>query len=386
LSVQLINDVARLRERIAEWEDLAAHAAEPNVYYEPWMLLPALKAFDQDNRVRVLLVYDDKPTGQNGTRRLCGLFPLERVARYRKLPISLLRFWKHHYCLLCSPLVRSGCERVAWSGLFQWITSPPRPASLLELNHMTGDGVVAKTCDEWFQGQKLPTFRLEEHKRAFLRCLPDADTYLQETLSKAFHKKLRQMRNRLNREGRVDIAAPKSPDELDTHLAQFLDLEAGSWKGECGTAIAQSAADLVFFREVIGEGFKRGKVAMPALCLDDKPIAMQVNLFSAPGSFAFKTAYNQDYAKYSPGVLLELENIYHVHAQPEIDWMDSCSPADYPVLNRLWRERRSIRSVLVSTGEIPGNILVRLLPLARLVRRAFLKKKLTAPQSDPLVN
>ena len=42
ISVLAVEDVEAL-ECTSRWEDLAAAAIEPNVFQEPWMLLPALR-------------------------------------------------------------------------------------------------------------------------------------------------------------------------------------------------------------------------------------------------------------------------------------------------------------------------------------------------------
>ena len=45
------------------------------------------------------------------------------------------------------------------------------------------------------------------------------------------------------------------------------------------------------------------------LDLDGKPLAMLVNFLTAPGSFSFKTAFDEAFSRYSPGVLIQLDNL-----------------------------------------------------------------------------
>src|SRR5687768_13561878 len=45
LSVVVIDDLAVLEKYVPAWEDLAANAIEPNAFYEPWMMMPAIHAF-----------------------------------------------------------------------------------------------------------------------------------------------------------------------------------------------------------------------------------------------------------------------------------------------------------------------------------------------------
>jgi len=40
----VVRDLSTLSRFVPAWEELAAAALEPNVFYEHWMLLPALEA------------------------------------------------------------------------------------------------------------------------------------------------------------------------------------------------------------------------------------------------------------------------------------------------------------------------------------------------------
>jgi hypothetical protein len=49
MSVVVIDDLTALEKYVPAWEDLATAAIEPNVFYEPWMALPAIRAFGADS-------------------------------------------------------------------------------------------------------------------------------------------------------------------------------------------------------------------------------------------------------------------------------------------------------------------------------------------------
>ncbi len=51
------------------------------------------------------------------------------------------------------------------------------------------------------------------------------------------------------------------------------------------------------------------KLMMLSLTIDGKPIAMKCNLLSGNGAFAWKITYDEDYARFSPGCILEKANI-----------------------------------------------------------------------------
>jgi hypothetical protein len=81
---------------------------------------------------------------------------------------------------------------------------------------------------------------------------------------------------------------------------------------------------------------------------------MLVNFLAPPGSFSFKIAFDEDYARFSPGVLIQIENL-RILARPDIGWMDSCAVADHSMINSLWGERRRmVRATVPLAGAVRG--------------------------------
>jgi hypothetical protein len=91
---------------------------------------------------------------------------------------------------------------------------------------------------------------------------------------------------------------------------------------------------------------KAGRLQLLALELDNRPIAMLVNFLAPPGSFSFKTAFDESFARFSPGVLLQIENL-RILERPEIAWMDSCAAEQHPMIESLWAQRRTLARVTV---------------------------------------
>ena len=79
--------------------------------------------------------------------------------------------------------------------------------------------------------------------------------------------------------------------------------------------------------------------------IDGRPIAMLVNFWSGSAGIAFKIAYDESYARYGPGILLEAECLRRRHAKPT-DWLDSCASPRASHLKRLYADRRLIESIV----------------------------------------
>jgi hypothetical protein len=122
---------------------------------------------------------------------------------------------------------------------------------------------------------------------------------------------------------------------------------------------------------------------MLGLFLNGRPIALKCNLLAGDGSFAFKIAYDETLARYSPGVLLELFNIDYLHCRSEIRWMDSCAVPGHPMIERLWLDRRIIQDTLLSTGRGPGDFIVSFLPGLRWVKRQVSRPRRFTGEPEP---
>ena len=92
-----------------------------------------------------------------------------------------------------------------------------------------------------------------------------------------------------------------------------------------------------------------GKLERLTMRIDGRPIAMLANFITPPGAYSFKTAYDEDYARFSPGVLLQRENL-DLLARPEVAWTDSCAAADHPMIERIWREKRTMLRLSIAIG------------------------------------
>src|SRR5829696_2111277 len=97
--IQVVHDRQSLEDIVPAWEQLAANACEANPFYEPWMLLPAIRAQGEGAGFRCALVWHD--------HALIGLFPLRRIPRFKHLPAPTLTSWRHSAHLLCTPLVHA---------------------------------------------------------------------------------------------------------------------------------------------------------------------------------------------------------------------------------------------------------------------------------------
>ncbi|MEZ6067236.1 MAG: GNAT family N-acetyltransferase [Planctomycetaceae bacterium] len=349
------------------WDDLARHAASPNVFYERWNMLAALRSL-RDVEQPLLLVVRREGKKSNVEPALCGLFPMVPARRAR---LKTWRLWGHDYTFLQTPLVRAGHERDVIAAWLDYVATAPDAARLIDLPLIEGDGPVAQAISDVVNSRRGVTCELGRYSRACLPRLPDWEDYVSQILSSHHRRELRRQHRRLSEAGDLQLRQLESADELRDWIDGFLRLEASGWKGESETAFAANSDTAAYFHAITNAAFDRGQLRMLGLFLDGNPVALKVNLLAGSGAFAFKIAYDEQYAKMSPGMQLELETIRLMHEQDETAWMDSCATSTHFMINRLWSGRKSIQHLLISNSSRLGNLCLGMIPLARAVKRTL---------------
>jgi CelD/BcsL family acetyltransferase involved in cellulose biosynthesis len=363
LQFVVVRDLAGLKLHLPAWEDLSVHAMEPNPFYEPFMLLPALDVFGRQSALQFVFIY----TARRGHRVLLALLPMERASRYRGLPLAHSRLWMHRHCYLCTPLIRRGQARRCLSGYLDWLSTHDTGA-VIEWRNVNGDGAFLTAFDEVL-ADTHHAYVPYEFKRALLRPRRDSDSLLKETHSRKARHELRRLERRLAEIGALEYRELQNRDHAAQWIDAFLELERRGWKGKRGSALACRDADRHFFTQWASEAARRGRLMMLALAVGGRTVAMKCNVLAGSGAYAFKITYDEDYARYSPGVLLEMENIRRFHTRGDLQWMDSCAdPANW-MMNRIWPDRRRIATLVMPGSNFAGPLFVRALPLMRRLKR-----------------
>jgi CelD/BcsL family acetyltransferase involved in cellulose biosynthesis len=100
-----------------------------------------------------------------------------------------------------------------------------------------------------------------------------------------------------------------TPSQLAPILEEALEVEAASWKGSEGSAIAHDKLRGPFYRHYAAAASAAGILRLCFLRVAGKAVAMQLALECARGFWLLKIGYREEYARCSPGMLLMAETI-----------------------------------------------------------------------------
>jgi CelD/BcsL family acetyltransferase involved in cellulose biosynthesis len=116
-------------------------------------------------------------------------------------------------------------------------------------------------------------------------------------------------------------------DRLEADLKTFYRLEASGWKGRAGTAIvarpdARRLYDR-FARSLAGEG----RLRLQLLEVDGEAVAADYSCTFAGGVFMLKTAFDESWSRFSPGLVLRAEALRSA-IEDGLQFYDFLGPAD----------------------------------------------------------
>lgn len=355
----------KLERHLVAWDVLAANAAEPNPFYESHALLPAWRLLAPASLKVVCIWAPHVLPGQ--PPHLAALIPIVRRDRYRGAPVTAFATWRHDYSYLTTPLVHAGLASLALETFFDWLRDSG--AALMEWDGITSDGAFRHALIDTINRLGTTPFQVSLHTRAYFQPRATAEHYLENAINGKKRKELRRQERRLGELGKLQYDELAADGDLDAWLTEFLELEALGWKGKDGTALRDRPSTLALFRAYARGAHGRKRWTMFALRIDGRPIAMKCNLLAGNGAVAFKIAYDESFARFSPGVLLEVEHVRRLHEPGAPAWMDSGAAANHPMIGHLWRDKIAIETLLVPTGKLRGELVIAALPLVRWTSR-----------------
>jgi CelD/BcsL family acetyltransferase involved in cellulose biosynthesis len=353
-----------LEAEVAAWDALARRASEPNPFFESWYLLPSLRHLTRDCEVTILRYEEDG--------HLAGLLPIVRPGRYYGRRLPNICAWLHDNAFCGAPLVARGCEVGFWQETLRWADRNAGAALFLHLRAMPLHGALHAALEAVSASEKRCVALVHHEARAMLESDLQPNAYFEASLSTKKRKELRRQARRLTEEGDLQIARDHDAQGLEEWLDEFLALERAGWKGASGSALASHGETERLFRDALSGAARQGRLERLTVRLDGRAIAMLANFLTPPGAFSYKTAFDENYARFSPGVLLQRENLAMLERE-DIAWTDSCASQDHPMIDHFWRERRAIGRLSIAIGGPVRRGAFQL--LARVEQARFRKKQ-----------
>ena len=323
---------------VEELDYLGARTVEPNVFFNPRFLAPAMPRLE-DREVRLAVIRD----GDEYRSRLRFLVPFSVERPVMPLGVPIMRTWSSPFGPVGTPLLDRD-DPVGVLDDFLGMLSRPhlKLPDVFVFPDVPLDGAAAALLRTVSEMRRLPLSVTGTVERPMLKSDLDGEAYLRGALKAHHYREFRRLKRRLADLGKLEHAVARGPEEIRHAIERFLSLEASGWKGRERTAMAVDRYRAAFAREAVYRLAERDMCRIHALTLDGQTVASLIVLVEAGVAYTWKTAYDEALSAYSPGALLMVEVTKQHLDDPNIELTDSCAVPDHPVMRRLWSERRPI--------------------------------------------
>ena len=328
---------------VDELDYLCARSVEPNIFFNPNFLAPAMPRLE-DREVRLAVIRD----GDEFRSRLRLIVPFSVEKPPIPLGVSVMRTWSSPFGPLGTPLLDRDDPAGVMEDFFGILGRPHlRLPRVFVLPEVRLDGPFASLLRGLAADRNLPLVTTNVVERPVLESQLDGDAYLRNALRAHHFREFRRQKRRLADAGKLEYHVARSVDEIRQGVEAFLTLEAAGWKGRERTAMAIDRFRAAFAREAVHRLSEQDLCRVHSLTLDGRVIACLIVFVEQGVAYTWKTAYDENYAAYSPGTLLMIE-VTRTHLDdPNIQVTDSCAMPDHPVMSRIWTERRPVGTMVV---------------------------------------
>jgi hypothetical protein len=336
---------------ITELRHLSRRAIEGNVFFDPKFLVPAMPRLDE-RKVRLMVIRDEDEA--RSRLRLLMPFSIERAGILGGP--ETIRAWTHPFGPLGTLPLDGDDPQGTLTSLVETLARPElKLPRLLVLPDLRIDGPMARALLAVTERLGLPVQEVNAFSRAALSKAGPASYLRQKPLSKRRRRELSRQRRLLDRQGAVRFEVAREADAVRLAFEDFLALEASGWKGRRRSALTMDRYRSAFARESVNALAEDGRARVFTLRLDDRAIASLVAFVDRGEAYAWKSAYDEQYALASPGQQLIAEATRALVADPAVKRADSCAMPDHFVMNRFWKDRISIATLVVGLTPESGK-------------------------------
>ncbi|MCC2097917.1 MAG: GNAT family N-acetyltransferase [Hyphomicrobiales bacterium] len=328
--------------RYDAWRSLAEKSIETNVFNEPEFALSAAQHFPDAARPEFLFISSTGITSEPA--RLVAVFAFEQQRRFGR---TIGRLWCPPQMALATPLIHAGYGPVVLDLVQDWLANEYSAMAALMLPMIPANGRFAELVRSYTDSRLLQTCQFDLRSRAVLYNAPDTAQRVVRWMGNKRHKEMRRLWRRLSERGALEFMTARETPEVKSATEHFLALEALGWKGKRGTALLCDPSLATFTRTMSRRLARQSHIEIDALTLDRTPVAMAVVLRTADEAYFWKTTFREDYAAYSPGVLLALGMTTRLIANPATRFINSCAVPNHPMIDHLWPDRIEMMDLLV---------------------------------------
>ena len=179
----------------------------------------------------------------------------------------------------------------------------------LVLDRLDSEGLLSAAAREVAQQGRDRLAVLETEVSAYVDPGVGLEGFEQSLKSKRSRDLRRRRRRLAEDEGEPSVEILDGKQNFEADLDDFLRLEATGWKVEKGTAVRLHEDTRRFYREMAAWAAEQDLLRLSFLCVKDRRVAVALIVEDRGRRFELKCGYDDEYSRFAPGVLLDLDEI-----------------------------------------------------------------------------
>jgi CelD/BcsL family acetyltransferase involved in cellulose biosynthesis len=290
--LELIQDENQFYSMRDEWNGLLEESGIDNPYLTHEWLTSWWKAYKDNNTLNIIVF---KSQGQ-----IIGAIPLVLSKEtILGVPIRVIKFFADHWGRMDFILTENKAECV--KELFNWFCST-KMVDVLILSRIPEASENVRIIEEVVKERKF-NYKKTGLRNTVILLQGSWEDYLKQ-LTKKFRYEIKNKKKTLFGLGDVKYERITEVEDPDTILPSLMEVGIKSWKYKDGKGVVVSNQGQQFYRNIISEWGRAGKLDISLLKKDDKAIAFALRVKHKDSLYALETAYNQNYYDYSPGLVV----------------------------------------------------------------------------------
>jgi hypothetical protein len=314
MKLELVEDLAGLREREAAWSALHGRLPAAGVFTSPGWVLNWIENFAPDTRLRCLFASD-----RSGLRAVLPLLPV--ATQWRRIPVTALTACTNAHSVRSALLFDPADRERVFAGLADALRDDAGWDMLLldGCDTAQGEGVVPPLPRE------LPAERWQHYALA----VHGTWANYHAALSRDLRRNLRRAESDLHALGRVRFDVEER--DADGLFEQWVQVDRASWKADGGETVDHNPQTRAYYRDMLRGLAAGGRLLGLVLRLDDTPVGVLVCLRDKGVLCTLKTATRADLstARLSLGALLVAELLQRVWARQDVRLVDFVNKQPY---------------------------------------------------------
>lgn len=331
----------------AQWDALVENAVEPNPFFSRASVLAGIDALGDAEGLEAVAFR------RNRDGKLIGLAPFKRERFGRLVRLSDARSALNLYQVGGSPLIDKDHQDTVIASALRLLDVQKSMASCWAFPHVDLDGPFARLLRRHAAGRGLAVRGVETYKRPILTRHPDGlAAHVETVIGRKRARDVQRNIRRLGEFGSVRFERATDAVKVAQRVEQFLAIEHAGWKGKKGTSFAANPDHARYARLAYGQS-----AIVDSLLLDEKPIALSINLGAGTTLFTPKCAFDETYRKYGPGLILEYMVIEAFYGETSFEAMNAATTVDGHVISNFWNGECAMGTIIVGPDGWRTNLL-----------------------------